>query len=124
MDSKKERRDRLVVLSFVSIMLMLVYGPLAEWFHAADHLLYDTIATHVGNETLDDGVIVSVNPAQKSAQDVSHLYGQLVGRFQDMGAARIVITEGPQPLPSGELPGWAAALGNRTPMFVPRGHPF
>ena len=123
MDRKKERRDRLVVLSFVSTMLMLVYGPLAEWFDAADHLLYDTIATHVGNETLDDGVIVSVNPAHKSARDVSHLYGQLVQRFQDMGVARIVITEGPQLLPSDELPGWAAALGSRTPLFVPRGHP-
>jgi serine/threonine-protein kinase len=41
-----------------------------------------------------------------------------------MGARRIVISEGPDMAPDGELPGWAATLRNGTPVFVPRSHPF
>jgi serine/threonine-protein kinase len=120
---KKERRDRLVVLSFVSVLLLLFYGPTADWFLAADRVLYDRIATHIGNETLEDGVIVTVNPARKNPQELSDLYGALVTTFANAGARRIVITEGPALATDGELPGWAAALRNDTPVFVPRDHP-
>ena len=120
---KKERRDRLVVLSFVSVVLMLVYGPAAELFLAADRALYDGIATHIGNETLAEGAIVSINPAKRSPSALTDVYGQLVGKFRDAGAARIVITDGPELGPDAELPGWAATLGAGTQVFVPRGHP-
>ncbi|MEX2123157.1 MAG: protein kinase [Woeseia sp.] len=120
---KKERRDRMVVLSFVSALLLLVYGPAAEWFLAVDRLLYDQIAAHVGNEALEDGVIVSINPAKKEPSELSDLYGELVSKFTDMDAGRIVITQGPNLPPGGALPGWAAALGSGTPVFVPRDHP-
>ena len=121
---KKERRDRLVLLGFVSVLLMLVYGPTAEWFLGADRIVYDRIATHVGNEPLEDGVIVSVNPAKKTRQELSGLYGELVRTFTDMGARRIVISEGPEVAPGDDIPGWAATFRNGTPVFVPRSHPF
>ena len=120
---KKERRDRLVVLSFVSIVLMLVYGPAAQLFLAADRALYDAIATHVRNETLADGVIVSINPAKRSQSALSDIYGQLVQKFRDAGAARIVITDGPELRPGADLPGWVATLSTGAQVFVPRGHP-
>jgi serine/threonine-protein kinase len=120
---KKERRDRLVLLGFVSVLLILVYGPTAEWFLGADRFVYDRIATHIDNEALEDGVIVSINPAKKNPQELSELYGELVGAFTDMGARRIVISEGPD-IPDGDLPGWAATFQTSTPVFVPRSHPF
>ena len=120
---KKERRDRLVVLGCVSVLLLLVYGPAADWFIAADRVLYDQIAGHVGNAPLENGVIVSINPAKKEPGELADLYGRLVGRFTAMGAGRIVIAQGPDLPPGGELPGWAATLGSSVPVFVPRGHP-
>ncbi|MGH8168415.1 MAG: hypothetical protein ACREQ1_14330, partial [Woeseiaceae bacterium] len=78
---KKERRDRLVVLGCVSVLLLLVYGPAADWFVAADRILYDQIAGHVDNEPLENGVIVSINPAKKEPGELADLYGRLVGRF-------------------------------------------
>jgi hypothetical protein len=47
---RKEHRDRLVALTFVSVLLVLIYGPGAPWFVAADRLLYDRLASHVQNE--------------------------------------------------------------------------
>ena len=44
---RKIRRDRLVALSFVGILLLLLYGPGAGWFVTADRVLYDQIATRV-----------------------------------------------------------------------------
>ena len=119
---KKERRDRLVVLGCVSVLLLLVYGPAADWFVAADRILYDQIAGHIGNEPLENGVIVSINPAKKVPAELADLYGRLVGRFIAMEAARIVIAQGPDLPPGGELPGWTTTLGS-VPVFVPRGHP-
>ena len=121
---KKERRDRLVLLAFVSVLLTLVYGPTAEWFLGADRIVYDRIATHIGNAALKDGVIVSISPAKKNRQELLGLYSDLVRTFTDMGARRIVISEGPEIAPDDDLPGWAAAFRNGTPVFVPRSHPF
>ena len=65
MDKKrKEHRDRLVVLSFVSVLLLLIYGPAAPWFLGADRFLFDQFATHVRNAPLENSVIISVNPAK------------------------------------------------------------
>jgi len=119
---KKERRDRLVVLSFVSVVLMLVYGPAAQFFLAADRAFYDAIATHIGNETLTDGAIVSINPGKRSQSALSDVYGEVVQKVRDAGAARIVLTDGPEPRPDADLPGWAATLGSGDQLFVPRGH--
>ena len=121
---KKERRDRLVLLSFVSVMLILVYGPTAEWFLGADRVVYDGIATHIGNEALEDGVIVTVSSANRNQQEVSDLYRKLVQSFADMGARRVVISDGPEIGPDDDLPAWAAMFSDDTPIFVPRSHPF
>lgn len=117
--SKKEYRDRLVTLSLVSVLLILIYGPAAEWFVAADRVLYDQVATHVRNEPLADGLIISLNPAKRSAGEISDTYGQIIRRLNELKARRIVLAEPPGVDPSGGLPGWAATLASGAPVFVP-----
>lgn len=117
--SKNEHRDRLVTLSLVSVLLILLYGPAAEWFIAVDRVLYDQVAAHVRNKPLADALIISVNPAKKSGSEISDTYGQIIQQLNSFNARRIVMAEPPDPGASGELPGWAATLGSGTPVFVP-----
>jgi len=117
--SKKEHRDRLVTLSLVSVLLILLYGPAADWFVAVDRILYDQVAAHVRNEPLADALIISMNPAKRSGSEVSDTYGQIIQRLSSLNARRIVMAEPPEPGASGELPGWAATLASGTPVFVP-----
>jgi len=123
-ERKKEHRDRLVVLSFVSVLLVLIYGPGAPWFIAADRFLYDQFATHVRSAPLENAVIISINPARKSADDILAEYGEIVKTVNNQNVARIIIAEPPVFEASMELPGWTALLGGDTPVFVPSGHRF
>ncbi|MEX2496407.1 MAG: protein kinase [Woeseia sp.] len=117
----KERRDRLVVLTFVGILLILVYGPGAQWFLAADRVLYDQIARHVQNRPLDNSAIVTINPANKSPDEIAELYGALIGKFKEARVRRIIIAQGPQLDSKAELPDWAATLDRGVPVFTRRG---
>jgi serine/threonine-protein kinase len=119
----KEYRDRLVTLVFVSVLLLLVYGPAAPWFVGADRLIYDRMAAHVSNEPLENAVIVSINPARLSREDLSAQYGQVLRKLNGQGIARLVLANPPALDPAAELPGWTSMLASGTPVFVPRGHP-
>jgi len=121
---KKEHRDRLVVLSFVSVLLVLIYGPAASWFIAADRFFYDQFATHVHSAALEDAVIISINPAKKSADEILAEYGRLIETVENQNVERIILAEPPAIGSTGELPGWAALLTGDTPVFVPSGHRF
>jgi CHASE2 domain-containing sensor protein len=44
-----QKRNRLIALSFASVLLLLVYGPLAPWFVTADRFLYDTFSSGLPN---------------------------------------------------------------------------
>ena len=92
----KEHRDRLVVLSFVSVLLVLVYGPLAPWFIAADRFLYDLFAANVRSNAAQDTVIVSIDPSRKSREAVLDEYGRLLEAMQYQQAARVVLAEPPE----------------------------
>jgi len=119
---QKTRRDRLVVLSFVSVLLVLVFGPGAPWFVAADNFLYDQIATRIRNEPLDNSVIVSINPSDLSAAEIDAQFGQLLSVFNTYGVDRIILAQPPEMADSSEMPGWAALLSGGVPVFVPDGH--
>lgn len=121
---KKEYRDRLVVLSFVSVLLVLIYGPAAPWFIAADRFVYDQFASHVRSAPLDDAVIVSINPARKSGDEILAEYGRLIEVVQNHNVERLILADPPAFEPADELPGWIALLGGTTPVFVPAGHRF
>lgn len=117
--SKKEHRDRLVTLSLVSILLILLYGPAAEWFVAVDRILYDQVAAHVRNEPLADAMIISINPSKRSASEISDTYGQIIQRLNSLGVRRIILAEPPESDTTAGLPGWAATLESGAPVFVP-----
>ncbi len=119
---RKKRRDRLVALSFVAVLLLLVYGPGARWFVAADRVLYDQIAASIGNTPLEHGVIVSIDPDKVAAENLDAVYGSLIEVLKRQDVQRIVLPH-PPPIEAGaELPGWAATLSTGAPVFVPRGH--
>lgn len=121
---RKEHRDRLVVLSFVSVLLVLIYGPAASWFIAADRFLYDRFASHVRSEPLNDAVIISISPAKKSNDEILSEYGRLVAAAQNQNVERIILAEPPALPADSELPGWTALLSGGPPVFVPAGHRF
>jgi tRNA A-37 threonylcarbamoyl transferase component Bud32 len=123
-ERKKEHRDRLVVLSFVSVLLVLIYGPAAPWFIAADRFFYDQFATHVRSAPLEDGVVISINPARKSSDEILAEYGRIIESVQNQSVERIIIPEPPVIDGADQLPGWAALLSGDTPVFVPAGHRF
>jgi eukaryotic-like serine/threonine-protein kinase len=120
---RKEYRDRLVTLAFIGVLLLLVYGPAASWFIGADRLLYDRMATHVGNAPLENGVIVSINPARQSDAELLTQYGHLLGKLNHLGVARLILAAPPAIDPAAGLPEWATTLSSGAPVFVPRGHP-
>ena len=121
-ENRKEHRDRIVVLTFVSVLLVLIYGPLAPWFIAADRFVYDRFAGSVRNEALQDALIISIDPARKPAAEVIDEYGRVIDTLRNQGVERIILPEPPALAKTDELPGWAALLSSETPIFVPADH--
>jgi eukaryotic-like serine/threonine-protein kinase len=119
---RKEHRDRLVVLGFVSILLVLIYGPAAPWFIAADRFIYDQFASEVRGKALQDAVIVSINPARKTHEEVLSEYGRLLALFDTQRVKRIILADPPELDATEQMPGWSALLGGVTPIFVPADH--
>ena len=58
------QRNRLIALIFASVLLLLIYGPLAPWFVAADRVVF-----------MDDGQVVEVAPLVRGGRPlpVRHL---------------------------------------------------
>ena len=120
----KQKRNRLIALSFVSILMLLVYGPLAQWFVAADRVVFDQIAASVPNTALSDGFIVSIDPQRSSGPEILAQYGRIIEVLQSNSVSRIVLASPPEISADAELPGWAALLSARIPVFVPTRHRF
>ena len=75
--AETRKRNRVIALAFVSILLLLMYGPLAQWFVTADRVLYDQLAGGRPAAALDNGYIVSIDSQRKSADELLVDYGQL-----------------------------------------------
>lgn len=118
------KRNRLIALSFVSVLLLLVYGPLAQWFVAADQLLYDQLAGNLPKNSLSNAYIVSIDPQRASANQVSDQYGQVIQILEAAKARRIILANPPGIAANAKLPGWSASLTSKTPIFVPSRHRF
>jgi serine/threonine-protein kinase len=119
---QKQKRNRMIALSFVSVLLLLIYGPLAQWFVAADRVLYDQLASHLPNEPLDNAMIVSIDPSRSGEQDVNATYGRIVEALALAGVKRIIMPQPPEIGADENLPGWAAALNAAVPVYVPTRH--
>ena len=106
------------------MLLLLVYGPLAQWFIGADRVLYDQLASHLRNPPLEQAVIISIDPSKTESADRVALYGDIVGVLQNSSVRRIILTEPPVLGDTDRLPGWSATLSSGTPVYVPARHKF
>ncbi|MDH4125086.1 MAG: protein kinase [Gammaproteobacteria bacterium] len=121
---KKQKRNRLIALSFASVFLLLVYGPLAQWFVAADRLLYDNLASHLPKQPLGNALIVSIDPARTDAASLVDVYGGVVGALQSADVRRIIMTEPPPLAADSSLPGWSVAMSSKSRVYAPTRHRF
>ena len=121
---KQQKRNRLIALSFVSVLLLVVYGPLAQWFVAADRVLYDQLAGGMPNKALENTYIASIDTNRSSREDVLQVYGQVLQILQNSGVRRIILSNPPAFSLSDELPDWTALLNSASPVFVPTRHRF
>jgi len=104
------------------VLLLLVYGPLAQWFIAADRVLYDQLASHLPSKPLDSAFIVSIDPSRTTATDISDTYGRIIEVLSLAGVRRIVMTQPPDIADNEDLPGWAAAMNSSVPVYTPTRH--
>ncbi len=111
-------------MSFVSVLLLLMYGPLAQWFVAADRVLYDQLAGGRPAKALSNAYIVSINPQLKSGAEILAEYGRVIEKLQYNGVSRIVLSNPPELPAAADLPSWSALLTADTPVFVPARHRF
>ncbi|MDH3371968.1 MAG: protein kinase [Gammaproteobacteria bacterium] len=121
---QKQKRNRLIALSFVSVLLILVYGPLAQWFVAADRMLYDRLATHLPNKPLDNAVIVSIDPSRISQGSLVDTYGRVIAALNQARVKRIIMAQPPEMADNENLPGWAVAVNANVPVYAPTRHRF
>ncbi len=121
---QSQKRNRLIALSFASVLLMLVYGPLAQWFVAADRVLYDQLASHLRSTPLQQSMIISVDPAKSEQAELVATYGKIIAALKESNVKRIVLTEPPELSDDDRLPGWSATLNSGTPVYVPTRHRF
>ena len=121
---RKEKRDRLIALVFVSILLVLIYGPLATMFVAADRMLYDQIAGLNRSRAPANTVIVSINPDKMDQDKLLLTYGRIIQAAKSNGAKRIILADPPTIAADAQLPGWAATLSAGVPVYVPSAHRF
>ena len=112
------------MLSFVSVLLLLMYGPLAQWFITADRVLYDQLAGGRPAKPLADAFIVSIDPQLRSNDEILAEYGRVIEKLQVSGVRRIIISNPPEVPASADLPGWSALLTANKPVFVPARHRF
>ena len=111
----KQKRNRLIALSFASVLLLLIYGPLAQWFVVADRLLYDTLASSMPNDPLDKAVIVSLDPSKHRGEELLDRYGQVLDFLHKADVKRIIMPNPPEIAGSESLPAWttdALPIGN------------
>jgi len=118
----KQKRNRIVALSFVSVLLLLMYGPLSQWFVTADRVLYDQLAGGRPAVPLANAYIVSIDPQRVGENVVIDQYGEVLEKLQRSDVGRIVLSNPPKFPAAEELPAWAAMLSSGTPVFVPARH--
>jgi tRNA A-37 threonylcarbamoyl transferase component Bud32 len=118
----KQKRNRIVALSFVSVLLLLMYGPLAQWFVAADRVLYDQLAGGRPAVPLANAYIISIDPQRAGMSEIIDGYGDVLDKLQRSNVGRIVLSNPPEIPAAADLPAWAAMLASGTPVFVPERH--
>lgn len=122
--ARQQKRNRIIALSFVSVLLLLVYGPLAQWFVAADRVLYDQLASAMPKTALEDTYIASIDTKHSGEGQVLEQYGEILRVLQDSGVRRIILANPPEIPANSELPAWSSLLNSSIPVYVPTRHRF
>ena len=122
--STPQKRNRLIALSFASVLLLLTYGPFAELFSAVDRFLYDQVASFLPNEALDDAVIFSIDPSRVPEAELLEQYELVINRLRQADVKRIILPNPPAVGTSNPLPAWVTSLNSGIPVFVPTRHRF
>ena len=104
--------------------MLLVYGPLAQWFVAADRMLYDQLASHFPGDSLSNAFIISIDPSKLDSVEVINTYGRVIGVLRQSDVRRIILTQPPDLLDNDRVPGWAATMSNGTRIYAPTHHRF
>jgi len=104
------------------MLLVLIYGPLAAWFIAADRFLYDIFASNVQSQPPENTLIVSIDPDRKSRDEILTEYGRLLETLQAHKVKRVVLAEPPAMTADDALPGWSVMLSGQLPIIVPANH--
>jgi len=104
--------------------MLLVYGPLAQWFVAADRMLYDQLASHFPGDSLSNAFIISIDPSKSDAVEIINTYGRVIGVLRQNDVRRIILTQPPDLPDNGRVPGWAATMSNGTRIYAPTHHRF
>ena len=118
----QQKRNRIIALAFASVLLLLMYGPLAQWFIAADRVLYDQLAGGMPNQSSENTFIASIDAVRASDKEVLDQYGAVLEVLQNSGVRRIILANPPVISESDELPGWTALIDSPSPVFVPTRH--
>ncbi|MEX0707158.1 MAG: protein kinase [Woeseia sp.] len=119
----KERKDRLIALGVVSLLMMIIYGPAMQFFVGADRFLYDQLASRLPAASLSDSLIITIDASERGASGVSDDYGRLLAILKTQDAKRIVLPNPPPMGLDGPLPAWAENVRAGPPVFVPSRHP-
>ncbi len=106
------------------MLLLLVYGPMAQWFVAADRVLYDNLATYVPGEPLGNSLIISIDRTKLGTENLLDTYGQVVSVLTAGNARRIILTEPPELPKDAAVPGWSVAMSAQTLIYAPTRHRF
>ncbi len=122
--AENQKRNRIIALSFVSVLLLLMYGPLAQWFISADRVLYDQLAGSRPAKALSNAYIVSIDAARSSQDEVIAEYGQVIEKLNALNVSRIILPNPPEIPAAADLPGWSPLLASGKPVFVPQHHRF
>ncbi|MEX1266606.1 MAG: CHASE2 domain-containing protein, partial [Woeseia sp.] len=119
----KERKDRLIALGVVSLLMMIIYGPAMQFFVGTDRFLYDQLASRLPAASLSDSLIITIDASDRDASGVSDDYGRVLAMLKTQDAKRIVLPNPPPMDMDGPLPVWADKLRTGPPVFVPSRHP-
>ena len=104
--------------------MLLIYGPLAQWFVAADRMLYDQLASHFPGDSLSNAFIISIDPSKSDSVELINTYGRVIGVLRQSDVRRIILTQPPDLPDNGRVPGWAATMSNGTRIYAPTHHRF
>ncbi len=117
------KRNRIIALSFASVLLLLMFGPLSQWFVTADRFLYDRFSSMLPGKPLDNAYIVSIDPQRVPTSDVVNRYGEVIAKLKAVNAGSIILPRPPAMSDTNRLPRWSRLLASGTPVFVPTRHP-